>query len=85
LLSVPRVAGGGFAIGLEIEATYKIGLVDPDQELPLRNGERVKLTLQKVVGPADRLQGMLPWKGDLEEFGQWINDPDEGAGANREV
>jgi predicted DNA-binding antitoxin AbrB/MazE fold protein len=78
-------AAGGFAMSLEIEATYENGLLKPDQELPLQNGQRVKLTVQKVVGPADRLHGMLPWKGDLEEFDRWLNDPDEGAWGNRDV
>jgi hypothetical protein len=33
----------------------------------------------------DRLYGMVPWKGDLDEFDRWLNDPDEGQWGNRDI
>jgi hypothetical protein len=32
-----------------------------------------------------RLVGLVPWKGDLEEFDRWLSDPDEGQWGNRDV
>jgi predicted DNA-binding antitoxin AbrB/MazE fold protein len=76
---------GAGAMGLEIEAIYENGILKPDHELPLANGQRVKLTVQQLGTPVDRLYGMLPWKGDLQDFDRWLNDADEGQWGNREV
>jgi predicted DNA-binding antitoxin AbrB/MazE fold protein len=65
-------------MNLEIEATYENGTLKLDQPLPLENGQRVKLTVQKVGSAVERFYGMLPWTGDPEELRRWLTDPDEG-------
>jgi predicted DNA-binding antitoxin AbrB/MazE fold protein len=64
--------------GLEIEAVYEKGTLKLPRELPLAEGEKVTLTIHPPSSPVERLYGMIPWKGDLEEFDRWLNDPDEG-------
>jgi predicted DNA-binding antitoxin AbrB/MazE fold protein len=65
-------------MGLEIEAVFDNGVLKPERELPLKNGQRVKLTVQKLGSAVERFYGMLGWTGDLEEIDRWLNDPDEG-------
>jgi predicted DNA-binding antitoxin AbrB/MazE fold protein len=37
-----------------IEATYAGGVLKPDEELPLREHERVRVIIQSVVSPQER-------------------------------
>ncbi len=53
---------------VEIEATYKDGVLRPDRELALENGERIKLTWQPPRSPVKRLCGRIRWTGDIEEL-----------------
>jgi predicted DNA-binding antitoxin AbrB/MazE fold protein len=68
---------------VEIEATYENGVLKPDRELPLQNGERVKLTVQKRVSAADRLYGMIQWKGSPEDL-DYLLGPDNHPWAREE-
>ncbi len=64
--------------GLEIEAVYERGTLKLPRELPLVEGATVRITIHPPGSPSQRLYGMIPWTGDLEEFDRWLNDPDEG-------
>lgn len=55
-------------MSLEIEATYENGVLKPDQALPLENGQRVKLTVEKTETAAKRLSGLVQWKGSREDL-----------------
>lgn len=69
--------------GLEIEAVYEHGTLKLPRELPLQEGQKVSLIIRVGSGAAERLYGLVPWKGEnLEEFDQWLEDPDEGQGGN---
>ena len=63
---------------LEIEAVYERGTLKLPRELPLQEGEQVTITIHPTGSAAQRLYGLVPWNGDLEEFDRWLNDPDEG-------
>jgi predicted DNA-binding antitoxin AbrB/MazE fold protein len=63
--------------GLEIKAVYEHGTLKLPRELPLQEGQKVTITIH-AAGAAERLYGLIPWEGDLEEFDRWLNDPDEG-------
>jgi predicted DNA-binding antitoxin AbrB/MazE fold protein len=71
--------------GLQIEAVYDDGVLKLPHELPLQKGQKVTITIHPTGGGVPRLYGMVPWKGDLEEFDRWINDPDEGQWGARDV
>jgi predicted DNA-binding antitoxin AbrB/MazE fold protein len=51
-------------MNLEVEATYENGTLKLDEELPLQNGQRVKLTVHKPSGRAKASAGIFPWNGD---------------------
>jgi predicted DNA-binding antitoxin AbrB/MazE fold protein len=55
-------------MNLEFEATYDNGVLKPDRRLPLQNGQRIKLTAEQPASAAERLYGMLPWKGNQEDL-----------------
>lgn len=65
--------------GLEIEAVYEHGTLKLPRELPLKEGQKVTITIHPTGAVASGLYGLIPWKGDLEEFDRWLNDPDESA------
>jgi predicted DNA-binding antitoxin AbrB/MazE fold protein len=69
---------------LEIEAVYENGTLKLPRALPLREGQLVTITVHPPTAP-QRLYGMIPWKGDLEEFDRWLNDLDEGQWGPRDV
>jgi predicted DNA-binding antitoxin AbrB/MazE fold protein len=70
---------------MEIEAIYEHGTLKLPRELPLAEGEKVTITIHPTGGAVERLYGSLPWKGDLEEFDRWLNDPDEGQWGPRDA
>jgi predicted DNA-binding antitoxin AbrB/MazE fold protein len=72
-------------MGLDIEAVYENGVLKLPRPLPLPDGATVRITLHRPDGPVKRLVGLVPWKGDLEEFDRWLNDPDEGQWGSRDV
>lgn len=48
---------------LELEATYEHGTLKLDQELPLENGQRVRLIIQQSLGQAKADCRHLPLDG----------------------
>jgi predicted DNA-binding antitoxin AbrB/MazE fold protein len=73
-------------MALQFEATYENGVLKPATELPLQEGEKVTVSIQPKLSPAERFCGSIPWTGDPEELEAYLNDPDEGIwGASRDV
>jgi predicted DNA-binding antitoxin AbrB/MazE fold protein len=70
---------------LEVEAVYEDGTLKLTRPLPLAEGQKVLLTLQVTGGAVERLYGLIPWRGDLDELDRWLNDPDEGQWGNRDL
>ena len=64
-------------MSLEIEATYENGVLKPDKQLPLVDGQRVKLTLHPPSGRAK--SSAFRWQGSQEDLDHLIlsedNDP----------
>jgi predicted DNA-binding antitoxin AbrB/MazE fold protein len=71
--------------GLKIEAVYEHGTLRLPRELPLQEGQKVTITIHAGSGAVRRLYGLIPWKGDLDEFDRWLNDPHEGQWGSRDV
>jgi predicted DNA-binding antitoxin AbrB/MazE fold protein len=65
-------------MGLEIEAVYEHGTLKLPRELPLDEGQKVKITIHPPGGIAEKAYGMIPWQGSLEELDRFLEDPDEG-------
>lgn len=71
--------------GLEIEAVYERGILKLPRELPLREGQKVTITIHPGVNAVERLYGLVAYQGNLEEFDRWLNDPDEGQWGSHDV
>jgi predicted DNA-binding antitoxin AbrB/MazE fold protein len=69
---------------LEIEAVYEHGTLKLSRELPLKDGQKVTITIHPT-SPVDRLYGLVPFSGDREELDRWLADPDEGEWGNRDA
>jgi predicted DNA-binding antitoxin AbrB/MazE fold protein len=65
--------------GLQVEAVYAGGVLKVPSGLPLSEGQKVTITIHPAGGAAERLYGLVPWKGHLEEFDRWLADSAEGA------
>jgi predicted DNA-binding antitoxin AbrB/MazE fold protein len=51
---------------ITIEAIYENGVLRPSQPLPLREHERIRVTIEPETSWAERTAGMLKWTGDPE-------------------
>ena len=51
---------------LTVEAIYENGVLKPAQPLPLKEHEKVRLTIEAEGSWAERTAGMLQWTGDPE-------------------
>jgi predicted DNA-binding antitoxin AbrB/MazE fold protein len=69
---------------LRLEAVYEHGTLKLPHELPLKEGQRVTITIHPGSA-AERLFGMIPWAGDPEELRRFLDDQDEGQWGNRDV
>jgi len=75
-------------MAITVEAVYENGVLRPAGPLPLKEHEKVQLTVvpaaeaQAPPGPAPRGYGLIPWTGPLEDLDYLIedeaNDPLEG-------
>ena len=69
---------------LQVEAVYEHGTLKLPRELPLREGQKVSITIH-TGSAVERLSGILPWNGDPEELHRFLNDPDEGMWGSRDL
>ncbi|HEY7308278.1 MAG TPA: antitoxin family protein [Gemmataceae bacterium] len=70
-------------MALEIEAIYERGTLKLPGELPLQEGQKVKITIQEVGSAVDRLYGMLKWTGSPQELDSLLG-PDNHPWAREE-
>jgi predicted DNA-binding antitoxin AbrB/MazE fold protein len=63
---------------LTVEAVYENGVLKPTQALPLKEHEKVQLTIEAAGTWAERTAGMLQWSGDPEVLRRIIEDPECG-------
>src|SRR5262249_5106290 len=74
---------GGCPMSLEVEAIYQNGGLKLAHELPLQEGQKVKVTIHSTTGAVDRLYGMLKWNGSKEEL-DYLLGPDNHPWAREE-
>jgi predicted DNA-binding antitoxin AbrB/MazE fold protein len=65
-------------MALEVEATYENGVVKLDRPLPLKEQERVRVTIQSALTHTQRLCGMIEWRGDPAELERIALEPEFG-------
>jgi predicted DNA-binding antitoxin AbrB/MazE fold protein len=69
---------GTEATPLTIEAVYENGVLKPAQPLPLKEHEKVRITVEPELSWAERTAGMLPWTGDPEVLRRVAEDDEFG-------
>jgi predicted DNA-binding antitoxin AbrB/MazE fold protein len=63
---------------LIVEAVYENGVLKPTQPLPLKEHEKVTLTIAPAMSVARQSAGMLRWHGDWETLRQLAEDDEFG-------
>ncbi len=65
-------------MSLTVEATYENGVLKLSQPLPLKDHEKVTVTIQSATSLARQTAGMVPWTGDVETLERLARDPEFG-------
>ena len=61
---------------LTIEAVYENGVLKPTQPLPLKEHERVQITIPSRSNWVQETYGICGWKGSAEEAERFASDPE---------
>ena len=61
---------------LTVEAIYENGVLKPTQPLPLREHERVQITVHTSSNWVQETAGILRWAGSPEELQRFAEDPE---------
>lgn len=63
-------------MSITVEAIYENGVLKPAQPLPLREQERVQITIQSKTSWVDETYGIIGWKGSAELAERFALDPE---------
>jgi predicted DNA-binding antitoxin AbrB/MazE fold protein len=61
---------------LTIDAVYENGVLKPTQPLPLKENEKVRITVEQGDSPLLRAYGIMGWTGDAETIERIALDPE---------
>ena len=67
-------------MSLQIEATYEDGVLKLDEVPPLKEHERVIVTIQSQTSRTRQSYGLIGWTGDPEVLRQIASDDDFSVG-----
>ncbi len=70
------INSGTRIMALEVEAIYVGGILKPAQPLPLREHQRVMITVREEAPQARISYGLIPWSGDPEVLRRIAEDPE---------
>jgi predicted DNA-binding antitoxin AbrB/MazE fold protein len=70
-------------MALEVEAVYEHGTLKLSRELPLQEGQKIKITIHSTGSAVERLYGMLKWSGSREDL-DYLLGPDNHPWARQE-
>jgi predicted DNA-binding antitoxin AbrB/MazE fold protein len=62
-------------MALTVEAVYENGVLKPAQPLPLKENERVQITIAPKANWVQETYGICGWKGSAEEAERFATDP----------
>jgi len=63
-------------MSITVEAIYENGMLKQEQPLPLREHEKVRVTVQTNTSWVEETYGILGWKGDPEELRRLALSPE---------
>jgi predicted DNA-binding antitoxin AbrB/MazE fold protein len=67
---------GAEIMALTIDAVYENGVLKPSQPLPLKEHEKVRITVEQGDSPLLRAYGIIGWTGDAETLERIALDPE---------
>jgi predicted DNA-binding antitoxin AbrB/MazE fold protein len=59
-----------------VEATYENGVLRVDKPLPLKDLERVRVTVDTETNWVQETAGLIRWTGDVESLERFAMDPE---------
>jgi predicted DNA-binding antitoxin AbrB/MazE fold protein len=65
-------------MAITVEATYENGTLKLERPLPLKEHEKVRVTIEAEISWAERTSGMLQWSGDFEDLRRIAEDDEFG-------
>jgi len=68
-------------VALTVEAVYENGVFKPAAPLPLKEHEKVRITVEQGESPLLRAYGIIGWTGDAETLERIALDRDGGGAA----
>jgi predicted DNA-binding antitoxin AbrB/MazE fold protein len=69
---------GDRPMSIEIDAVYEDGVLKPEKPLPLKEHERVTVSVKQQTSRIRRSAGLLRWTGDPEVLRKIAEDPQFG-------
>ena len=63
-------------MSLTVEAIYENGVLRPAQPLPLKEHEKVTVTIHPAVSRARETAGLMGWTGSAELADRFATDPE---------
>jgi predicted DNA-binding antitoxin AbrB/MazE fold protein len=63
-------------MAITVEAVYEDGVLKPVQPLPLKDRDKVCVTIESVGSPLVGAYGMMGWTGDAEILRRIALDPE---------
>ena len=54
-------------MAITVEAVYENGVLKPAKPLPLRDNEKVQVTVQRAVSRVRQTAGLIGWTGSQED------------------
>lgn len=61
---------------ITVQATYENGTLKLEQPLPLRDHEKVQVTIHSETSPLVEAYGIMGWTGDAETIERFALDPE---------
>jgi predicted DNA-binding antitoxin AbrB/MazE fold protein len=61
---------------ITVEAIYENGVLKPAQPLPLKEHEKVRVTIEPRPNWVQETAGILKWTGSPEELERFAEDPE---------
>ena len=63
-------------MSITIEAIYENGVLRPSELLPLKEHEKVRVTIEGIPSPILQAYGIMGWTGDAETLERIALDPE---------
>jgi predicted DNA-binding antitoxin AbrB/MazE fold protein len=63
-------------MSITVEAVYESGVLKPERPLPLKEHEKVRITLDANVDWVAETYGLIGWTGDHDSLAQFALSPE---------